>query len=261
MPLMTALARPARGTALAGVVRRMHILPVLLLAVAALLVTVLQLSAIPFSRTKIIVEVNATDGDAGIQISLDAPGWQKLEVFDPNGQKIVDVQGSGSVGMQGFTELFSESAEPSFEDQTLDQLFVRFPAGDYTFSGLTVDGKSLSGKAKLTHAIPAGAEISSPAEGASLAPNQPVVIDWQPVAGAFPGTGLPVTIAGYQVIVDRVKPQPLRVFSVDLPASITQVTVSPEFIQPNAEYTFEVLAIEAGGNQTISLSSFKTKAQ
>ena len=232
-----------------------------LLAVVTLLITALQLSAIPFSKTKIIIEVNATDGDAGIQISLDAPGWQRLEVFDPNGEKIVDVQGSGSVGMQGFTELFTESAEPSFDVQTLDQLFVRFPAGDYTFSGVTVDGKALSGKAKLTHAIPAGPEISSPAEGASLSPNKPVVIDWAPVSTPFPGTDSPVTIVGYQVIVDRVKPQPLRVFSVDLPAAVTQVTVSPEFIQANAEYTFEVLAIEAGGNQTISVSSFKTKAQ
>ncbi len=234
---------------------------VFLLAAVILLVTALQLSAIPFSKTKIIIEVNATDGDAGIQISLDAPGWQKLEVFDPNGLKIVDVQGTGSVGMQGFTELFSESAEPSFEDQTLGQLFVRFPAGDYTFSGLTVDGKALNGKAKLTHAIPAGAEINSPGEGASLDSNMPVVIDWEPVTGPFPDTALLVTIVGYQVIVDRVKPQPLRIFSVDLPATVTHVTVSPEFIQANAEYAFEVLAIEAGGNQTISLSSFKTKAQ
>ncbi len=235
-------------------------LSVFLLTAVTLVVTALQLSAIPFSRTKIIIEVNATDGDAGMQISLDAPGWQRLEVFDPNGQKIVNLHGSGSVGMQGITELFFESAEPSFEDQTLDELFARFPVGDYTFVGLTVDGKTLNGKAKLTHSIPAGPEIALPAEGAALDPNLPVVIDWQPVTGAFPGTDSAVTIAGYQVIVDRVKPQPLRVFSVDLPATVTQVTVSPEFIQANAEYTFEVLAIEAGGNQTISVSSFTTKA-
>jgi hypothetical protein len=55
---------------------------------------------------------------------------------------------------------------------------------------------------------------------------------------------------GYQVVVERVKPKPLRVFSVNLPSTVTQVTVSPEFIETNAEYTFEVLAIEASGNQT-----------
>ena len=238
----------------------MRTLSVALLAAVALPLTAQKLWAIPFSQTKIIIEVNATAGDAGIQISVDAAGWERLEVFDPNGQKIVDVHGTGSVGKQGVTELFFESAEPSFQDVTLDELFVRFPAGNYTFAGITVDGKTLNGKAKLTHSIPAGPEIVFPAEGAALDPNMPVVIDWDPVTGSFPGTNSAVTIVGYQVIVDRVKPQPLRVFSVDLPATATKVTVSPEFIQANAEYNFEVLAIEAGGNQTISLSTFKTMA-
>jgi hypothetical protein len=78
-----------------------------------------------------IIEVNSTDGDAGIQIFVDAPGWTRLEVFDPNGQKITDVSASGSVGLQGLTELFAESAEPSFQEQSLPQLFARFPEGTY----------------------------------------------------------------------------------------------------------------------------------
>jgi hypothetical protein len=36
------------------------------------------------------------------------------------------------------------------------------------------------------------------------------------------------------------------------------VTVPAEFIQANADYKFEVLAIEQSGNQTISENSFKT---
>ena len=227
--------------------------------VLALLVTAPKLWAIPFSQTKIIIEVNATDGDAGIQISVDAAGWEKLEIFDPNGQKIFDVTGSGSVGIQGVTELFFESEEPSLEDVPLDELFARFPEGNYTFKSTTVDGKKLSGKATFTHAIPDGPEIVSPEEGDALDPNMPVVIDWNDVTDPFPGTPSAVTIVGYQVIVERVKPQPLLVFSVSLPATVTQVTVSPEFIQANAEYKFEVLAIEAGGNQTISESTFKTQ--
>jgi hypothetical protein len=98
-----------------------------------------------------------------------------------------------------------------------------------------------------------------PAEGAVLTPNGPVVIDWEPVANPFPGTASAVNIVGYQVVVERVKPKPLRVFSVNLPSTVTQVTVSPEFIEANAEYTFEVLAIEASGNQTISEGGFKTQ--
>jgi hypothetical protein len=102
----------------------------------ALLVTGPNLWAIPFSKTKIIIETNATAGDAGIQVSVDAPGWTRLEVFDPNGQKIADVRASGSVGRQGLTELFAESAEPSFTEQSFPELFDRFPEGNYTFVGI-----------------------------------------------------------------------------------------------------------------------------
>jgi hypothetical protein len=46
------------------------------------------------------------------------------EVFDPNGQQILDFSANGSVEQQGITELFFESAEPSFEEQTLEELFL-----------------------------------------------------------------------------------------------------------------------------------------
>jgi hypothetical protein len=127
-------------------------------------------------------------GDAGIQIFVDAAGWQRLEVFDPNGQKIFDVRGSGSVGNQGVTELFFESAEPSFAEQSLGELFTRFPAGNHTFKGTTVDGQTLNGKAPLKHNIPAGPEIVFPVGDAVLSPTAPIVIDWEPVANPFPGT-------------------------------------------------------------------------
>ncbi len=63
-------------------------------------------------------------------------------------------------------------------------------------------------------------------------------------------------IVGYQVIVER--ENPLRTFSVDLPASSTDVTVPSEFLGPGTEYKFEVLAIEVSGNQTTSESFFCT---
>lgn len=229
----------------------------------AIAVTVLlvgpKLWAIPFSQTRIIIEVNATDGDAGIQIFLDAEGWTTLEVFDPNGQQILDFSADGSVEQQGITELFFESAEPSFDEQTLDELFLLFPAGMYKFEAMTDDGRKLTGKATLTHFIPAGPEFISPEEDAVLNPALPVVISWEPVTDSFPGTQPGVNVVAYQVIVEQVKPQSVRLFSITLPATATQVTLPPELIQGNAEYKFEVLAIEAGGNQTISESTFKTQ--
>ena len=230
-----------------------------LLALLTLLVTTSPLWGASFSQTKIIIEVNATAEDAGIQISVDAEGWNRLEIFDPKGQKIVDVTASNSVGRQGITEIFFESAEPSFKEQSLAQLFARFPAGNYTFRATTVDGQQLNGNASLSHSIPAGPRIVFPADGTALAANNPVIIDWNAVTTRFPGTTSQVKIAGYQVIVEQVKPQPLRVFSVNVPAAVTRVTVSGEFIQANADYNFEVLAIDASGNQTISEGSFTTR--
>ena len=241
-----------------GMRRPMQILSAFLMAGVMLPVTAPKLWAVPFSQTKIIIEVNATAGDAGIQISVDGAGWTRLEVFDPNKQKIFEVSGGGGVGRQGVTELFFESAEPSFDIQTLHELFARFPEGPYQFKGTTVEGQTLNGKATLTHAIPDGPVIVSPEEDVPVDPSMPVLIVWELVTDPFPDTGSEVEIVGYQVIVERVKPQPLQVFSVNLPATATQVTVSPEFIQANAEYNVEVLAIESGGNQTISERGFRT---
>jgi hypothetical protein len=39
----------------------------------------------------------------------------------------------------------------------------------------------------------------------------------------------------------------------------TSLTVPPEFFEPATDYDLEVLALEAGGNQTISSSTFSTK--
>jgi hypothetical protein len=222
-----------------GMMGHVRIWLLFFVVMVTLLVTAPKLWAIPFSQTRIIIEVNATAGDAGIQIFVDAAGWQRLEVFDPNGEKIFDVRGSGSVGNQGVSLGSRRAITPS-----------RVP---------TVDGQTLNGKAPLKHNIPAGPEIVFPVEDAVLSPTAPIAIDWEPVANPFPGTASAVNIVGYQVIVEQVKPQPLRVFSVNLQPTVTEVTVSPEFLQPNAEYIVEVLAIEASGNQTISEGEFKTQ--
>ena len=142
-------------------------------------------------------------------------------------------------------------------EKIVKELFELFPEGKYRFRGETVDELPLRGKAVLTHAIPAGPVIVSPEEGDIVDPDD-VVIFFDPVVDPFPGTYLPVEIIGYQVIVEREEPSKL-VFSVDLPASAPQqVTVPWEFLEPETEYKFEVLAIEESGNQTISESEFET---
>ena len=205
---------------------------------------------IPFGQAKILIELNATDEDVGMQILLDGEGWKKVRISDPNGRRIFEVKGKGGVGRTGVTELFFESEEPSLAELPLEEFLARFPEGEYEFSGVTIEGDELAGVATLTHAIPDGPVLVSPEEGAVEDPAATVVA-WEPVADP-PGS----SIFEYQVIVERA--DLLRVFSVHVPATVTSVTVPAEFLERGRPYKFEVLAIEAGGNQTLSESFFET---
>jgi hypothetical protein len=205
---------------------------------------------IPLDDATIIFEVNATDGDAGLQVFLDGEAWRSVEVRSPDGRKIFAVDGKAQLRNLGLTELFSESDEPSFDDMPLEDILALFPEGDYSFSGTTVEGDRLVGTATLTHDIPAGPVVQSPAEGATVSPDA-VVVTWVPVTQP---AGIDIT--AYQVIVER--EDPLRVFQVTLPASATSVTVPSEFMETGTDYKVEVLAIEASGNQTITEHSFAT---
>ncbi len=212
-----------------------------------------QVRAMQLAETAIYFEINDTDGDAGVQIFLDGEGWDSMKVFDPNGKKILDVRAEGSVGMQGITELFLESAEPSFEEQPLADLLALFPAGNYRFEGMTMEGEILVGRARLTHALPAAPLLVLPIDDDDSVDPDNTVIQWQLVPDP-PGS----RIFSYQVVVEREKPS-LRVFTADVGPATTSVTVPPEFMQPGTAYKFEVLAIEASGNRTISEREFETE--
>ena len=209
--------------------------------------------AAPFSAAKIIFEVNASDGDAGIQVFLDGEPWKIVKIFNPDKVQIAEFQGKGNLEGFGLTELFSESNEPPFEDFPLQDVLALFPEGKYEFKGTTVEGASLKSMATLSHVIPCGPVITSPGV---LDPDM-AEIEWTEVTNELDpsteecGGSTDLDIVGYQVIVGT--------FQVTLPASATSVTVPPEFLEPNTMYLFEVLAIEASGNQTITEGSFETE--
>jgi hypothetical protein len=214
---------------------------------------------IPFARVKIFIEFNATDEDVGIQVLLDGEPWKQVTIFSPDGRRILDIRSRRSLKEQGLSELFFESSEPSLDELSLEEFLARFPEGTYEFEGKTVDGVELEGEAILTHVIPAGPVIVQPV---SLTDDPPVVdpnnlvIEWEPVTESITNANS-LEIVGYQVIVEQ--EEPLRVLSIDLPASATSVKIPREFfVQKNTLHKFEVLAIEAGGNQTITESSFVT---
>jgi hypothetical protein len=198
-----------------------------------------------FEEARIYIEYNASANDLGFHVSLDGEDWKTLKIVDPTGKTIFEVTGKAAYKNLGMTELFFEGAEPNLADFPLDELLALFPEGTYRFIGKTVDGVNLLSTATFSHAVPAGPEVSSTLDGDTL------VIGWSPVTAppeCFPDR--PIDVTGYQVIVGF--------FQVTLPGTATSVTVPKEFVAALAAgpQPFEVLAIDASGNQTITEGSF-----
>jgi hypothetical protein len=214
-----------------------------------------QVAKIADARLKF--EINATDLDGGIQVFLDADQWKRMSIFDPDGRRIFTTATDGVMAKQGGTELFLESAEPSFDDLPLDQLLERWPAGRYDFRGVGLNGVTLKGSALLTHDLPRGPVLVSPIEGGEVQNPDRTVVRWRTVP---PPNGSP--IIGYQVLVVEpdtgIRSLPKVTLDVMMPPTARRLKVPPGFLKPGTEYEWEVLAIERGGNQTLSSSTFVT---
>jgi hypothetical protein len=212
--------------------------------------------AVRLGDARLKFEINATDGDGGIQVFLDGEDWKTMSIFDPKGNRIFTSHTRGRLAKHGGTELFLESGEPPFSEVPLPQLLRRWPAGVYQFRGTGLDGETLVGSARLTHKLADGPKLVSPLEGAPPQDPRHTVVRWQRVA---PPAGS--RIIGYQVIVERetnLKTLPVRALDVMMPPTARKLRVPPGFLKPNREYAWEVLAIELSGNQTLSSSTFRT---
>lgn len=202
-------------------------------------------------------EINATDHDGGVQVFLDAEQWKRMSIFDPSGRRILTTTTRGIMALQGGTELFMESAEPTFDDLPLAQLLKRWPAGRYEFKGVGLDGEAMLGTARLTHHLPAGPKLVSPLEGDKRQDPARTVLRWKRVP---PANGSP--IIGYQVLVVRpdtgLRALPNITLDLMMPPTARRLRVPAGFLERGFEYEWEVLAIEKSGNQTLSSSTFVT---
>ncbi len=203
------------------------------------------------------IELNTTAGDAGVQVFIDSDPWKSMDIYDPYGRRVFRSTTHGRFAKQGGTELFLESAEPNFSELTLAEFFKRFPEGKYQFRGKGLKGETFVGATTFTHNLAAGPELVSPLEGgAPVNPNN-TVMTWKSVGAA---NGSP--IVGYQVlIVQRRSPFPAIpkvALDVTMPATATSMAVPVGFLLPATQYEWEVLAIEAGGNQSLSTAFFET---
>jgi hypothetical protein len=221
---------------------------------------------IPFDDAEIYFELNDTDGDLGIHGLIDGEPWRRLEIEDPRERKMLNIFVQGRLRWQGLTELFFESAEPTFDELPPRRFFRRFPQGEYEIEGITLRGEELESTAILTHVLPAPpGNIMVNEEGVpedcdeDLVPSvaAPVTISWDPVTSSHPElgiTGVAVEVVRYQVVVEQ---EDLGLaFSVELPPAVTQVEIPQAFTDLGEEFKLEILVREASGNQTAVESCF-----
>jgi hypothetical protein len=220
---------------------------------------------IPLKEAKLIIEHNAKDNDTGFQGFLDSEGWKEITVTGPNGQVVLEFEAEGKLGQLGMTELFFETVEPENAEVPISKLLKTLPAGKYKFEGTAIENGELQGKtvgtAVLSHKIPRGPQLLTPAEDKVVSPNKDLFVSWKPVNKALDGSS--VKIIAYQLIIERDEdPDPHMIgkigLSMYLPPSVTKITIPDEFLEPGTDYLWEVLAIEESGNQTLVSSQFST---
>jgi hypothetical protein len=219
-----------------------------------------------FEECRVLVEINASDGDVGFHWVSDGEDLVTTRIDDPSGTKIFENRAFKELWQQYFTETRGESAEPKCRKSlaepdedvlTVRQFVQRFPAGTYTITGITDEGEVHTGKTPLTYYLPAAPKNVSYSGG---------VITWQP------GTSLGVCATEaelWQMVNDHVLPvHPMNVrvkewevtfeindrshreFTLRIPAegphAQTSVTVSPEFLNsvgPDTPAKLEVGAV------------------
>ena len=250
-----------------GMKRHMLLLPVFLVAVVALILG----ATAPvswgfggwgeFADAEIFFEENDTDEDLGIQFFLDGEAWKSVTIVSPDWRRMIKVRVHGNTGKIGLTELFSESAEPEFDELPREDFLALFPPGEYRFFGWAVEGEILVGTATLTHNFPAAPTIISPEEDGTLDPEN-ALIEWCSEDGD-------AETLRYQVIVEfeQEVTESVFEFSVDVLAEECteedpiSVTVPAEFFESledlDGDYKVEVLAEEASGNKVITEREFE----
>lgn len=193
----------------------------------------------PFAEAQVFFELNTTDHDMGFQVFLDAEGWQRASLFDPEGRRLFGIHADGPLAEIGITELRFESEEPSPAE-----VRSRFPAGRYTFRGETVEGQNLVSEVSLSQRM-LEAPSFTPRNG-QLVDKENTVVRWN-----APGA------EEVEVILEQ--DELGHVLDVTISASTTSLTVPRQFLRRGREYKIEILAIGENGNRTIAESTFRTR--
>ena len=193
----------------------------------------------PFADAELFFELNSTDNDLGLQLFLDAPGWKRVRLLDPQLTEIALFAASGRLGRLGITELRFESEEPS-----PGEVLALFPEGKYRFRGRTVEGQFLASNVELSHELPPPPTFT-PAGGQRV-DRFDTVVRWN-----APGAET------VEIIIESDALE--HTLDVILSASTHRLKVPPQFLTPGEEYKIEILSIAENGNRTLAESTFRVR--
>ena len=196
-------------------------------------------AAVPFEIAEAFFELNTTDHDMGFQILVDAEGWKRVNLTDPQGRRVFGIQTDNQLSEIGITELRFESEEPS-----PSEVRSRFPAGDYTFHGETIEGENLLSRVHLSQRM-LPAPTFTPRNG-QLVDRRFAVVRWEAPSAEM-----------VEVIIEQ--DELGHVFDVTVSGSTSRLSIPRQFLRPGREYKIEVLSIADNGNRTIAESTFRTR--
>lgn len=197
-------------------------------------------------------ELNDTDGDLGIHGKADGDAWKRMKIEGPNDRNLLNIRVRSRLRRQGLTELFFESAEPTFDELDPEVFFSRFPEGAYEWEGVTLDYEEIEGEVYLSHRIPAAPVVSNVGNDVAPAADEcwdpgdvdEVVIDWNPVThthaslGSDTGAALGDNKVIYYEFVVEIDGTEFKSTAL-IPPDVTEWTVPEEFIELAEDLTVE----------------------
>jgi hypothetical protein len=232
-----------------------------------------------FGECKVLIEINASDGDIGFHFLMDGDDLNSARIDDPNGAKVFEDQAKGPLREQKLTETFAESAEPlcwpdpdadpDDEIVTLEEFLELWTPGTYAFTGMGDEGEKSEGETELTFELPAapadvdfdgsvieweaGDDLGNCASAAEL--------DILVADDVLPVHPEDVTVAAWEIVlepdVEDGDPTGALVFSIRVAGDIApkEVTVSADYLASLPDDTpvkIEIGAIGADDNATFT---------
>ena len=213
------------------------------LSLLALCAPVLAHADEKFEHIAVRLEQNATDEDVEVVFEATSGdiGLATLRVAAPDGRTVIDFKSPDS--KLGIRRLVLESPEPTNDGR----LQKDFPAGAYTFTGSTVKGEKLSGKATLTHQLPGPASIVRPRPKEKNVPVKGLQLQWT----------APKNLASCLVVIED-EETGVKLLQATLSGTATTLAVPDGLLASGREYKVEVGTVTREGNRSTVESNFTT---